>query len=446
MTQPTNERPNKTKLLLAAPLVVIPFCALFFHALGGGKGTGDKQQAEQPKGLNTYLPSPKIKDTRQDKLSLYEIDEKDSASKQKQHRGSLDLFEMETPPIPGEAVHDEQTADIDPYGRVTNPFSSGGASENRRRRGNRAEMAEQPADELERKLNVLRCSLQHDTSNQPEPAEPADEPTPQNDAVFKQLDAAMAAIKDGTDGGQPDRELGMMSGMLDKILDIQHPDRVKNRLEKQTTSENKGMRVAAISTPSLIDPLLQATDPSTTRYSVSTKPQQVDGFYELGDPAQAGTDAVPSIAAVVHGTQTLVNGASLEIRLDQDVYVRGQLIPKGTSLHGKCSLSGERLQVSFNIIRHGQLLFPVDLEAYGLDGIPGIRIPGSITRDAAKQGTNEAIQAIGLSTMDPSLTAQATAAGLDAAKTLLTKKVKLVKVTVKTDCPLLLRDGTKNNK
>jgi hypothetical protein len=43
--------------------------------------------------------------------------------------------------------------------------------------------------------------------------------------------------------------------------------------------------------------------------------------------------------------------------------------------------------------------------------------------------------------MDPSLGAQAASAGIQAAKTLISKKVKLVKVTVKAGYQVLLRDN-----
>jgi hypothetical protein len=45
-----------------------------------------------------------------------------------------------------------------------------------------------------------------------------------------------------------------------------------------------------------------------------------------------------------------------------------------------------------------------------------------------------------LTTMDPSLKAQATSAGIGAAKSLLSKKVKQVKVMVKAGYKVLLKD------
>lgn len=82
----------------------------------------------------------------------------------------------------------------------------------------------------------------------------------------------------------------------------------------------------------------------------------------------------------------------------------------------------------------------MQLSVYDMDGMDGIYIPGAITRDVAKQSADRAIQGIGLTTLDPSLGAQAASAGIEAARDLISKKVKLVKVTVKAGYQVLLRD------
>jgi conjugative transposon TraM protein len=103
-------------------------------------------------------------------------------------------------------------------------------------------------------------------------------------------------------------------------------------------------------------------------------------------------------------------------------------------------LNAERLEVEINSIRYNQSLYPVKLSVYDIDGLPGIYIPGAITRDVAKQSVDNSLQLMELSTMDPSLKAQATSAGIGAAKSLLSKKVKQVKVMVKAGYKVLLKD------
>jgi len=116
------------------------------------------------------------------------------------------------------------------------------------------------------------------------------------------------------------------------------------------------------------------------------------------------------------------------------------LIPKDNFLFGEATLSGERLGIKIGSIRYQNSLFPVELSVYDLDGMLGIYIPGAITRDVAKQSADRTIQGIGLTTLDPSLGAQAASAGIEAARDMISKKVKLIKVTVKAGYQVLLRD------
>jgi len=151
-------------------------------------------------------------------------------------------------------------------------------------------------------------------------------------------------------------------------------------------------------------------------------------------------DTQNAIQAVIHETQTLVAGSTVKLRLVNDVYINGMLIPKDNFLFGEATLNGERLGIKINSMRYQNSLFPVQLSVYDMDGMDGIYIPGAITRDVSKQSADRAIQGIGLTTMDPSLGAQAASAGIEAARDLISKKVKLVKVTVKAGYQVLLRD------
>ncbi len=76
-----------------------------------------------------------------------------------------------------------------------------------------------------------------------------------------------------------------------------------------------------------------------------------------------------------------------------------------------------------------------------MDGLAGIYIPGSITSDVAKQSTDNMLQSVALNSLNSSVGAQAASAGIEAAKTLLSKKVKLVKVQVKAGYKILLKDN-----
>ena len=97
--------------------------------------------------------------------------------------------------------------------------------------------------------------------------------------------------------------------------------------------------------------------------------------------------------------------------------------------------------MNINSVRYQHSLYPVKLEVYDIDGLPGIYIPGAINRDVAKQSTDNALQSVALNSLDPSIGAQAASAGIEAAKTLLSKKVKMIKVEVKAGYKILLKDN-----
>jgi conjugative transposon TraM protein len=225
-----------------------------------------------------------------------------------------------------------------------------------------------------------------------------------------------------------------LNGMIEKILDIQHPQRVKDRIQ-QTSEVNKG-QVFAVNVKANNDfnsLLINNKGVSPTKFSNNR-------FYSLEEDVNETVDWESAISAMVHQSQVLVDGSIVKLRLLNDVFVNGKLIPKDNFVFGTAALNGERLLIKISSIRYNNSLFPVDLSVFDMDGIDGIYIPGAITRDVAKQSADRAIQGIGLTTLDPSLKAQAASAGIEAAKTLLSKKAKLIKVMVKAGYQVLLKD------
>ncbi|MEO7984352.1 MAG: conjugative transposon protein TraM, partial [Bacteroidota bacterium] len=107
---------------------------------------------------------------------------------------------------------------------------------------------------------------------------------------------------------------------------------------------------------------------------------------------------------------------------------------------GIASLNGERLEIEINSIKSDNNLFNVKMEVYDMDGLPGIYIQGAISRDVAKQSADNSLQLMEMTSLDPSLKAQAAAAGVSTLKNLLSKKVKQIKVMVKAGYKVLLKD------
>jgi len=235
-----------------------------------------------------------------------------------------------------------------------------------------------------------------------------------------------------------------LNAMMEKILDIQHPDRAREKIKEQSL-KNKA-RAYPVNAPGKTDLIshFSVAFGDTIQKVRPVKTDTSNGFFGLNEEAAGSFDA-NAIRAAVEQTQTVVTGGELKIRLLDEIFIAGILIPKGQLVSGTVTLSGERLIVEIPSIRYLNNIFPVALSAYNLDGLEGIYIPGTISRDAAKQGADNAVQELQMMTLDPSLTAQAASAGIEAAKGLFSRKVKLIKVTVKAGYQILLKDLSNQN-
>ena len=424
---------RQRKFFVVLPLLVLPFMTLLFWALGGGKVTNaNAQQAQQ--GFNMQLPGANLKDDKPlDKLSYYEKAASDSLKLQ-QLMENDPYYTQRT----NTAIH--QSLDTSLIGTKYNKGSRRSSIIN-----HSATYADPNETKVNRKLAELDAALNKASAPEVNPENNVSKRNPVNTSVnsdnIDRLEQMMQTMNQ-KDGGDP--EMQQLNGMLEKILDVQHPDRVSEKI-KQTSEARKGQVFAVAvnngnSSISLLDNSGAKNYRNNTSLHFST---QANNFYLL-DEGPSLNDSLNSIPAVIHETQTLVNGSTVKLRLVNDIYISGTLIPKDNFIFGTANLNGERLGIKINSIRYRNSLFPVELSAYDMDGMGGIYIPGAITRDIAKQSADRAAQQIGFSTLDPSIGAQAASAGIEAAKTLISRKVKLVKVTVKAGYQVLLRDEKQN--
>jgi conjugative transposon TraM protein len=400
---------------------VLPFMTLMFWSLGGGKVDKAEAQSAKQAGFNIKLPDANLKDEKpMDKMSYYDQAKLDSLKFQELVKNDPNYRNMDLSDSTEIAYQDKDTFPNTSARRGLNTSLYGGGSN-----GPNAEKIYRKLAELDREMKKPV-----DVNN-----EPAAYPvtnlngkgnTSVNTGEVYRLEQMMQAMSQ-SDGEDP--EMQQLNGMLEKILDIQHPDRVQEKLKQ--ASESKRGQVFAVSGKEKEDriSLLQSNTETTT----------INGFYSLDDNAVTNENQ-NAIQAVIHETQTIVNGSTVKLRLVNDVFINGSHIQKDNFLFGTASLNGERLGIKINSIRHNNSLFPVELSVYDMDGLDGIYIPGAITRDVAKQSADRSMQTIGMTSLDPSWGAQAASAGIEAAKTLFSKKVKLIKVTVKAGYQVLLRD------
>jgi len=191
------------------------------------------------------------------------------------------------------------------------------------------------------------------------------------------------------DGGDP--EMQQLNGMLEKILDIQHPDRICEKIKQTSETRKEQVFAVAVNNENSISLL---ANKGAKNYRGNTNlhfPAQSNSFYSLDDTASLD-ETQNSIQAVIHETQTIVDGSTVKLRLVNDVYINGVLIPANNFVFGIAALSGERLGITIHSIRYNNSLFPVELSVFDLDGMSGLYIPGAITRNVAKQSAERGLQ------------------------------------------------------
>lgn len=402
------------KFMLVLPFLILPFLTLAFWALGGGKLEAAQAASLETKGFNLNLPDANLKEKPMDKMRYYEQAQKDSARIRELQR------------------NDAASLSKSPSEAFGNPFSNNPATGGLNTSVGGGYGSDPNAENIYRKLELLNQQLNKPATtasagNYGTSPEPYRSGPTVGSADVNRLEKMIQAMDQP---GEPDPELAQLNSMLEKLMDIQNPGRVKEQLDQ--AKEEKQQQAYKVS----LDENKAVTLLDNTIYSQNTD----NGFYGL-DEDTGDTTTQNAIPAVIHETQTLVNGAIVKLRLQEGISVNGVPIPNDSFIFGVASLSGERLNIEITNLRNGNSIFPVNLQVFDIDGLDGIHIPGAITRDVAANSADRSVQGIGLTSLDPTWQGQAASAGIETAKTLFSRKVKLVKVTVKAGYQVLLRDG-----
>lgn len=325
------------------PLMLLPFMALAFYALGGGRGQViDPSLAS--KGINTALPDANFKaEEPVDKMGFYAKAGKDTSTENSVTGIAGKL---------GFGAEDEKTLEINAKLEALNKEINSPVA---------------PVVEPKAKVN----SGNGDAS------------------ISADVDRLEQMMKSMTEGKQKDPEMEQMNSVLEKILDIQNPVRAQ---------------------------------------------QKVLGRIYAGQDLEKFS----AITAVIDGNQKVVQGSSVRLRLSDSVVLSGVMIPKGHQLFGLCRITNQRLLLDIKNVRLGSQIIPVDLSVYAMDGMPGIDAPDAVFRDAAGMGAADGISGVSVYGME-GIGGELAGAGIDAAKGLLSRKVRVVKVKLKGDMQILLR-------
>ena len=381
--------PKTRRITLILPLALASLLTLFFYGLGGGRGNKETAATQsRVQGINMTLPPPQsAKGVAPDKLGYYHLADADSIRKAQQQKIDPNFIAKDTfRPINATGLMTISKTDAD----------------------RKAEQLLQQLDEMKQAIAMrqqyapFQQTAWNETPSKPQSRFPE---TPMPQPPLSQFKAPAPR----------DPELDRIDGVLEKLIRVQHPDLIKS------------------------DSLVRAEPPLRVTLNIDEEERQA-GFTEITENSPRDSLHDNAIPAEISSNQTITAGSSVELLLTRSVAIEGHSIPQDQLIRGTASLNGERLSIAINSIRVAQSILPVALQAYDLDGIAGIRIPGAILRDASKESADQAINSLATASVDPGLGAQAASAGLQFARSLATKKVRLIQVELPAGYHLLLKN------
>ena len=224
---------------------------------------------------------------------------------------------------------------------------------------------------------------------------------------------------------EPKTENSRSSGRdLGSGRDVEKLERLMQGMQSGSNGEDVEMKQLS----SILERIQEIGDPELARLKYTSQ----NGNKVLSDSTFA------AIRAVVDGNQKAVQGSVVKLKLLDTLFVDGYLIPKGYNVYALGSFSNQRLNLEIKNIRVGNSIIPVRLTVFDQkDAMVGVNAPEAMLADAVRGGGVDAMGSFGMMGMD--LTTQLAGAGIDAARGLLSKKLKRIRQPLKNGYPVLLR-------
>lgn len=392
------------KALFVLPLFITPFLCLAFWAVGGGRAA-DSRMGSPLAGLNLNLPDPFFSDNAElDKWAYYSKEEE--LAKQARAMQQKDPYRLELEnEVPQESATLSRKATRSISNR--NPITRSAAIRP-------LEKTDDQSKALLDKLAELEARLAEDSDHDLQAALPP--AVAVNAPSVEGFNDLMASLQSEADA--PDPEMDRLDSMLDKVLQIQQGGWPTDAPQPSTEA---GLISQKQTSSQVLERPIQEPDvvmPVTENYFFSEQLSET-----VSDRA--------SPKAMVYSDQVVVPGASVHLMVLDSVWLENDCIPAFSSMYGMSSLQGDRLLVTGKVMVADGKLHAVAWQLVDMDGLPGIAVPSSLTRESLRQSAGQAVQGVDIiGGFNPSLSAQAAVAGVQAAKSLLSKRTRQVKVNL----------------
>lgn len=160
----------------------------------------------------------------------------------------------------------------------------------------------------------------------------------------------------------------------------------------------------------------------------------------VGSSYRMGTN---TISACISENQTIQQGGRVKLRLLQPLQAGNITVPANSLVTGAAVIQGERLDILISSIEYAGNIIPVELATYDVDGQKGIFVPGSETRNAAKDAVGTVSESMGNSvslaqSAGQQVVMDLTRGVMQGGTRLIAGQVRTVKVTLKAGYKVLL--------
>lgn len=142
------------------------------------------------------------------------------------------------------------------------------------------------------------------------------------------------------------------------------------------------------------------------------------------------------ISAAIHNDQTISNGSTVKMRLQQDIYINGKKIPENSFIYGIARFSNERVIINLTNVRLEKNIYPFSKSVIDQDGIEGLFFPVNLKNQMGTEMSNESIDEIyGKATARSGVIGDV----ISASKSVLKRKNSEKKVTLKANYKIYLK-------
>jgi conjugative transposon TraM protein len=172
---------------------------------------------------------------------------------------------------------------------------------------------------------------------------------------------------------------------------------------------------------------LTVTKASTNADAFNTvQPQKQEGF----------------IMAVIDENTTGYESSRIKLKLLEDIVAGKILVKKGTYLYALITgFSGQRVTLAVKSIAYNNMILPVKLDIYDLDGLPGLYVPESQFRDFTKDASTNVMQGVDVESTSTSFVMSAADKLFESTSSAIASAIRKNKAKIKYNSYIYLIDN-----